>query len=111
MEIQEQRQGAVTVLRPMGPLAQGDADEFRERFQDVLGRSLGRLAIDAGAMAYVDSRGLEVLLEASEELGQIGLGLRLCAVNETVREVLELTELADRFEFYEDVNGAVRSFL
>lgn len=111
MDIQEQRQGAVTVLRPMGPLSQGDAEEFKNRFQEVLGKSLGRMAIDAGAVTYVDSRGLEVLLEASEELNQIGLGLRLCAVNETVREVLELTELADRFEFYEDVNGAIRSFL
>jgi len=73
--------------------------------------SLGRILINASAIPFADSRGLEVLAELSEELGQSGRSLKLCAATDTLREVLELTELAGLFEFYDDVNDAVRSFL
>ncbi|MGD9789853.1 MAG: STAS domain-containing protein [Phycisphaerales bacterium] len=111
MDIQEQRQGAVTVIKPCGPLALGDADQFKTTLLDAMSRSLGRLVIDATAMAYVDSRGLEVLVEASDEASQGGHALRVFGLNETVREVLELTDLTGKFEHFEDVTQAVRSYL
>ena len=40
-----------------------------------------------------------------------GRALKLCAVNKTIRQVLELTALVSQFEHFEDVNSAVRSFL
>lgn len=111
MEIQETRQGAVTVVKPMGPICQSDAAQFKSAVDDVRQRSLGRFVIDAGAVAYVDSPGLEALVELSEALLQAGQSLRLCGTNATVREALELTGLADLFEHFEDANTAVRSFL
>ena len=111
MEIQESRQGAVTVVKPMGPICQGDAAQFKAAVDDVRQRSLGRFVIDAGAVAYVDSQGLEALVDVSEALGQTGQSLRLCGANPTVREAMELTGLAEFFEHFEDANTAVRSFL
>ncbi len=111
MEMQEQRQGAVTVLKPVGPLCQDDASQFRKRAGELLTRSLGRFVVDASAIPYVDSKGLEGLVELTEILGQSGQVLKLCAVNDTLREVLDLTDLASMFEPYEDVTAAVRSFL
>ena len=111
MDIAEQRFGAVTVLRPVGSLALDEVSQFKSRLADAMVRSLGRVAVDASGVAYVDSRGLEVLVEASDELSRSGRALRLCGVNELFREVLDLTDLADRFELYEDANAAVRSFL
>jgi anti-sigma B factor antagonist len=111
MEIVEQRQGAVSVVKPQGPLALGDADQFKATVTDVMTRSLGRMIVDASGIAYVDSRGLEVLVEVSDQLAETGRALRLCGTNDTLREVLDLTNLADKFEHFEDVNAAVRSFL
>lgn len=111
MEIQERAQGAVTVLKPVGPLCADDADGFRSRCMEATARTLGRLVVDASAVPYADSRGLEVLLELSEALGQAGQSLKLCAATETVREALELTELSHLAEHYEDVPSGVRSFL
>lgn len=111
MEINEQRHGAVTVIKPVGPLVQGDATQFRAHVQEVLTRSLGRFVVDASAIPFVDSAGLEAMLAATEELASGGRALRLCAATDTVREVLELTGLNDRFEHFLDVNMAVRSFL
>jgi anti-anti-sigma factor len=111
MDILEQRHGAVTVVKPQGPLVLADAEQFARQVGEVMVRSLGRLVIDASAIPYVDSGGLEALVKASDELSAGGRSLRLCGAGETIREVLELTGLSDRFEHYEDVNTAVRSFL
>ncbi len=111
MEISETRQGAVTVVKPMGPLVQSDADQFRTRLREVMTKSLGRFVVDASGVPYVDSKGLEALVEATDELSQSGQALRLCGSTETVREVLELTDLSTQFEHFEDVGSAVRSFL
>lgn len=111
MDIQEQRHGAVTVVKPVGPLVQADAEQFRTHLEGVLARSLGRFVLDASAVPYVDSPGLESLASATETLISGGRSLRVCGAGETLREVLDLTGLAERFEFFEDVTTAVRSFL
>jgi anti-anti-sigma factor len=59
----------------------------------------------------VDSRGLEALVDVTNEMSRSGQWLKLCAVNRTVRQVLELTGLSSQFEHFEDPNSAVRSFL
>lgn len=111
MEIDEQTKGAVKVLKPRGPLSQSDAEQFRRKASDTAAQNMGRVVIDASAVPFVDSRGLEVLLDLSDELSQTGMALKLSGATETVREVLDLTELSSSFEYYEDVGAAVRSFL
>ena len=111
MQITQTQVGAVTVLRPEGPLKGTAADEFQGRAAEVLKGSLGRCVVDASAIQFVDSRGLEVLAGLNDAMNQTGHALRLCGANETLRQVLELTDLAPQFEQYADVNAAVRSFL
>jgi len=111
MEVQEQRQGAVTVLRPTGPLTGVDAENFLPRFVEAMRESQGRLVLDASVIPLVDSKGLEALVSANDELAAIGQTLKLCGENETLRHVLELTELAPLFEHFDEVGAAVRSFL
>jgi anti-anti-sigma factor len=111
MEIHEQRHGAVLVLKPQGALVADDAAMFRQRVLNALGPTLGRVVVDTTAIPYADSAGLEALLDITEDLARSGQALKLCGVNETLREVLELTDLASQFDHFEDVHTAVRSFL
>lgn len=111
MDIQEQREGAVTVVRPMGAILLGEADLFRTRLSDAMTRSLGRLVVDAAQVAYVDSKGLGAFVEAGERLAESGSSLRVAGANETLREVFELTETSGLFEHFADVHMAVRSFM
>ncbi len=63
-------------------------------------------------MPFIDSRGLEILLEVNEELHRAGRALKLCGLNDVLREVLDLTDVwRSSFEHFLDVNSAVRSFL
>jgi anti-anti-sigma factor len=111
MKINEQLQGAVIVLKPEGALVEGVAAAVKDRLLQALTSSLGRFVVDLSAVPFVDSKGLETLVEVTEELGQSGQVLRLCAANKTVREVLDLTDLAGLFDHFEDATTAVRSFL
>lgn len=111
MKIVEQRHGAVTVLRPEGPLTDADVAGFKQKLLETLAASLGRFVVDMSAVPFVDSNGLEALVDVTEELGKSGQVLRLCAANKTIREVLDLTELASQFDHFDDANTAVRSFL
>ncbi|CAN0598713.1 unnamed protein product, partial [Laminaria digitata] len=46
-----------------------------------------------------------------EEVGAGGHSLKLCSISDTLREILSLTGLTGKFQQYEDVQSAVRSFL
>jgi len=111
VDIKEQKHGAVLVVRPEGPLKGDDAEAFKNRMTRALGESLGRCVVDASAVQFIDSKGLEALVEVNEAVSQTGCLLKLCGTNDTVREVLELTQLASQFDQYDDLNSAVRSFL
>jgi anti-anti-sigma factor len=106
-----QQRGAVVVVRPTGPLTGAEAEVFKTRIRELIRENLGRVVIDASALPYVDSGGLESLADLAQELAQSGKGLKLCAANETLRQVIELTGLSPQFEHFEEANAAVRSFL
>ncbi len=110
MQIKEQTQGAVMVLEPDGALTVDDAEQFKGRLTEALAESSGRVVVDLSSVPFVDSRGLEVLVEANDALADGGRSLKLCGINETIREVLDLTGLANRFDHFDDTNSALRSF-
>lgn len=109
--VTEQRHGAVTVLKPEGPFVQEQADVLGASAMPRVRPMLGRMVIDMAAAPYIDSVGLETLLDLAEQMEACGQTLRLASVSPTIREVFELTGLTHRFEYHEDTNTAVRSFL
>lgn len=112
MRIEQHKHGAVTVLRPRGPVtSQDDAQRLRTEGFETLGRTLGRFVLDVSDMPFVDSNGLEALVDLTTELNAGGRSLCLCGAGETLREVLAVTEVTPLFSLHEDVQGAVRSFL
>ncbi len=111
MRIDEHKHGAVTVMRAQGPVAGEDAQDFAQRLQRAARDTLGRIVLDASAIPFVDSTALEAMLDASDILGDMGSTLRICAANETLREILDLTGIASSIEQFESVSDAVRSFL
>lgn len=111
MKVQTQQRGAVTVVRPDGPLIAADADEFRQRLTEEIRQNLGRVVLDASAVPFVDSKGLESLVDVTGELAQSGKALKICSLSDTLAEVMELAGVSSDFEYFEDVIGAVRSFL
>ncbi len=111
MTLHEQQHGAVTVFKPEGPLSEGAVAPFTTAVRAGTIKSMGRVVLDLSAVPFVDSTGLEALMDLTDLVGHGGRSLKLCGVNKTVQQVLELVELASFFDLYDDANGAVRSFL
>lgn len=111
MDFQQLAQGAVTVLKPAGPLVAADIEPLRKAAFEIATKNMGRLILDASAVPFLDSRGIEVLVELTEHLGDSGRALKLSGANPTVKQSLELVGWGDAFEYFDDVNSATRSFL
>jgi len=111
MRIEIHRHGAVTVIQPSGPvISKEDATQLRTEALSVLGNTLGRFVLDVSEMSFVDSNGLETLVDITDELAVGGQSLKLCAISDTLREILAITDLTAKFQQFEDVQTAVRSF-
>jgi len=110
MHIDTQQQAAVTVLSPRGPLLAGDAKTVHAAVKDALAKNLGRVVLDVSKIPYTDSMGLEMIHEVGSELVEVGRVFKLAGANETMREVLALTEVGALCELFDDVTTAVRSF-
>lgn len=111
MEIDEQKLGAVLVFRPHGALTEADAGVFADRFRAAVSASMGKCVLDSSDISYIDSAGLEALLDMSDSLSDLGQTLRISNVNDTLRETFALTKISSAFEYFDDNNAAVRSFL
>ena len=112
MRIETNRHGAVTVIHPEGPvITEEDATQLRTEAFDVLGQTLGRFILDVSEMTFVDSFGLETLVDITDELSAGGQSLKLCGISDTLREILAMTDQISKFQQFEDVQSAVRSFL
>lgn len=123
MKIEQQQVGTVDVLTPLGPLVDPDAEPFCHLLLKRLGPNGSGFASEPGGagakrvvvclehVPYVDSTALNALATLSDQLVDAGANLKVCAVPPSCREILELTGLSARFEFFTDVPDAVRSFL
>ncbi|MBI1338247.1 MAG: STAS domain-containing protein [Phycisphaera sp.] len=111
MQTHETTQGVAHIVRPIGPISGDDADQLAQKCHASPSLRLGRLALDLSAAPFIDSRGLELLLDLSEQVAQSGRTLKLCGLSPTVREILELTDLLPRFECFDDPNAIARSYL
>lgn len=111
MTLEEQSIGAVTVLRPIGPVASAeDAQQFQSQSVRLVRSSLGRFVLDASEMSYVDSTGLEALVDIADQLNTFGHALKISGMSETLSETIRVTQTAESFEPFEQVQDAVRSY-
>jgi anti-anti-sigma factor len=111
MKVERQQVGTVDVFTPVGALVYEDAEEFCKLLLERLCSPNPRVVLSLQEVPYMDSTALEGLLDATDDLAERAMSLKLVNVTATCREILELTGLAGRFRFFTDVQDAVKSFL
>ncbi len=111
MKIERRTVGTVDVCAPQDALVDEASEEFKQVLQGCLRGANPRMVVDMNEVVYVDSAALEALAGVADELGERGVQLKLAGVTPTCREILELTGLSGRYQFFEDVDAAVRSYL
>ena len=111
MKIEHRKVGSVDVLTPNGALVDQDATDFIAKLLKRLQSPNPRLAIAMQDVPYMDSEAIEGLAAAADDLRQRAGILNLVLVPGTCREAMELTGVADRFRFFEEVQDVAKSYL
>ncbi len=109
MKIDNQSHGNVCVIVPHGPLVLEEIPDVRRTLETASAARPGRVVLDCQDMPYVDSAGIELLLEFCGDERTAGARPKLARLSETCREALELTDVLMRIESFDTVENAVRS--
>ena len=109
MKIDRFQHGSVLVLVPYGPITEDEVPCLQEALEDA--SNSPRVVLCMREAPYVDSKGLELLLEVNDGYVAEGRRLRLAELEDCCREILYLTDHQDAFEQYPTIDEAVRSLL
>ncbi len=111
MQVKTHRLGAATYLTPDGPFAHDGLGPLAEALRAARQDGAAHIVIDLHLVPYIDSAGLELLLDSAGELREAGGSLRLANAIPICREVLAITRLDQSIPVHEDLASAARSFL
>ena len=67
--------------------------------------------LEFSQVPFMDSRGLETLLDLADRQQESGLTTKVAGVPELCREIFELTGVSQRLDLFDSAESAVRSFL
>jgi len=107
MRIESKKQGNLDIIRLHGLLAGADTETFEANIRKRIDDGAKEIVLDMSGVIFVDSRGLEAMLDLAELQIRNGRTLKLAGVSGMLQEVLDLTELAAMFEPCKDPQFAV----
>lgn len=111
MDVNVGIEGAVTVVKPLGPIVAGELDKLADMLSQLGRKWIKRLVIDMSEVTFIDSTGLELILSSRREMTERGLNLKLSGLNDMTQKIFDLTGLSDQFDIFTDTNAAVGSYL
>jgi anti-sigma B factor antagonist len=100
--------GARTILTPKDPLTHENHKAFEAMFKEALNQHKTEIILDCKAVSYMDSAGLEMLVDIDKKLRTRGGILKIIALNDTCKDILVVTRLSSDFHVYEDIHEAIR---
>jgi anti-anti-sigma factor len=109
VKVDAQPHGGVTVVVPHGPLISEEMIDLRRAVEAAYESGSRRVVVDLADVPYLDSGGLELLLEIGNVTRAPHQRPTLASVTETCLEALELTNVLSRLEVFDTVENALRS--
>ena len=94
MEVSTRTAEGATIVAFKGNLDSNTSPQAQQALDGLLAVKGQKLVVDFSALDYISSAGLRVLLGAAKKLQGSGGSLRLFGLNETVREVFEISGFA-----------------
>lgn len=104
------KQGAVNVVQVEGAMTTAELKPLADALKGKVELGQPKLLMDLVAVPTVDSATLEMLIETQETCRLRGGVLKLTGLNPLCREVLAVTGLERRFEFFDNQLTALGSF-
>lgn len=110
MQIEVTQSQGVAVVVPSGDLDMGATDQVRQVLTELIEKGQLRLVMDLAGVAYIDSSGLGALVAAMKQAKAAGGNLKLCALQDDVRSIFEMTRLIKVLSVHATRQEAVASW-
>jgi anti-anti-sigma factor len=111
LKIEERDAGDVSVLTLSGELILDDGDlVFRRKIHELVDRGRFKVVVDMGAVTYIDSAGIGMIVGKLKTVRERGGDMKLVALNPRGLRVFGISKLLLVFESFDDQTAAVKSF-
>lgn len=102
--------GPVKVFRLDGNLDTNTSSEAQEHLSHQINEGATKVLVNLEKVDFVSSAGLRVLLATAKQLGTVGGALRISDLNETVKEVFEISGFSTILDVFSTETEALDSF-
>jgi anti-anti-sigma factor len=109
MKVHTQPHGTLSVVVAHGPLIAEEMIDLRRAVESAAAAGNRHVVVDMTDVPYLDSSGIELLVELCGLQNLVHQRPKLAALSETCLEALELTDVLPRLEVYDTVENALRS--
>jgi anti-anti-sigma factor len=96
------------ILTISDSLTYKNREEVEKIFKDSLKHQKSEIILDFSKISFLDSEGLELLLQMNNELKQRGGCLKLVHLDSLCLDILKATQLINVFRIYTDVQKAIK---
>lgn len=107
MEITQQKNGNINIIKIKGRLDASTAGKLEESLSEYSGQERVRVLVDCQELDYISSAGLRVLLASAKELKKQNGKICLSALNPNVKQVFEISGFTSIFPIYESTKDAL----
>lgn len=110
MEVTLKDINEVSVLLFEGNLDTNTAPQAQEQIDQVIDGGSAKVLINFESLNYISSAGLRVLLTTAKKLKAASGDLKICCLNETVREVFDISGFSTILTVVSSEDDALGSF-
>jgi anti-sigma B factor antagonist len=110
MDIDVTQSSGVAIVAPRGDLDMGTVPDVRRALAGLLDRGQSRLLVDLDDVSYIDSSGIGALIGAMKQARAAGGDVRLCALQDDVRPIFEITRLGQAMTIHPTRQEALASW-
>lgn len=110
MEITTRTQGDVSIVAIAGKLDSVTSPQAQEAFEAIVKGGARKIAVDFSRLDYISSAGLRVLLGTAKKLTAAGGALRTFGLNDTVREVFDISGFSTILRVFPSEADALNGF-
>ena len=109
MKLQQTRNGASSIISIRGALVNEELTTLNEAIDECLCSGGANIVLELSEVPFIDSAGLELLLDLISRMGKLSGEIRVAALNEVCREIFSATRRAHFYNLLEDEDAALRS--
>lgn len=106
MRLESQLHDGISILRLYGRFVTGSDAELTSARNSLEDTGINKAVLDLRAVPYMDSTGLAFVVELHKSLVSRGGQLSLARPNHRIREVLQMTRIAEIIPIFDDVEDA-----